>query len=456
MKTPWNAEHPSLMSKPPAINPSAPSPEASEGVYTLDGRPAARLQSARTVLRRVPGARAAHETYAQATTEIRLALRGSLSARRIRRDTDARERFSHQAVKTIACQLVDDSPDARSFRNLLEAQGLHAQSVGGHIYLAPQPGLRGMLGGPSAPYPEDAALAIPIASLAGSGSVQANEHWFQRMLQANKPRGDGAEPRVYDLVALGSERQIPGFVLRHLPDGQTLLTDGTPVLSRASLSSPPGEKLIEDVLDGDATRTLHFGAEHIVGDGRYLHQSVPTAGRPGRRNTARRWRKISSMLADDGLSVSHRLVLDVECNAGMMLAAALADGAAWGIGWDLPEVSAHAEALLLALGYTRFDLIAGTLNPRHELGSEIPRHLNPLLDGSIVLYLGRRPHTGLVAGLGSIPWRALVYEGGETESVATLEEALAPLRETTEFRVASAVDLRDGEGLARPLVILIR
>ena len=63
------------------------------------------------------------------------------------------------------------------------------------------------------------------------------------------------------------------------------------------------------------------------------------------------------MLAESGLAVSERLVLDVGCNAGMMLAAALADGASWGVGWDLPEVSQRAEALLLALGYSRFDLI---------------------------------------------------------------------------------------------------
>ena len=162
------------------------------------------------------------------------------------------------------------------------------------------------------------------------------------------------------------------------------------------------------------------------------------------------------MLADSGLSVDDRLVLDVGCNAGMMLAAALADGAAWGVGWDLPEVSEQAEALLLALGYTRFDLIRGTLSPSYELGSDVPEHLRPLLNDSLVLYLAIRHHAGFVADLGSLPWRALVYEGGETESVARLEEALAPLRERTEFRVAAAVDFRDGEGLARPLAPLIR
>jgi hypothetical protein len=162
------------------------------------------------------------------------------------------------------------------------------------------------------------------------------------------------------------------------------------------------------------------------------------------------------MLAENGLSVSERLVLDVGCNAGMMLAAALADGASWGMGWDLPDISQRAEALLLALGYSRFDLFGRALSQRSELGPDLPPHLRPLMNDSLVLYLAIRDHIGFVADLGELPWRALVYEGGETESAARLEEALAPLRQRTTFRVASAVDFRDGEGLARPLAVLLR
>jgi hypothetical protein len=445
-----------IMSKPPATDQSAGRSEASEGVYTLEGRPAAKLESARTVLRRVPGARAAYDTYSQASTELRLAVRGSLSARRIRRDSSARDRFSRQAMRTIPSPLVDDAADARSLRLMFEAEGLHVQVVEGHIYLPPQDGLRAMLGAAAAPYPPDAALAIPVASLARSGAVPDNEHWFRWLLHANTPRSQDDSDRVYDLVQLGSERQAPAFVLRHSATGHTVLSSGAPALSRASLSSPPGEMLMEDVLGQDGTSTLHFGRERMFGDGRYLYQSIPVTGQPGRRDTAARWRRISLLLAQSGLSVKDRLILDVGCNAGMMLAAALADGAAWGLGWDLPEVSERAEALLLALGFTRFDLIGGTLSPHYELGSALPRHLEPLLGDSLVLYLAIRHHAGLVADLGSIPWRGLVYEGGETESVASLEAALAPLRATTEFQIAAAVDFRDGECLPRPLALLVR
>jgi hypothetical protein len=162
------------------------------------------------------------------------------------------------------------------------------------------------------------------------------------------------------------------------------------------------------------------------------------------------------MLAESGLDVAERLVLDVGCNAGMMLAAALADGASWGVGWDLPVISQRAEALLLALGYSRFDLIGRALSERYELGPDLPPHVSPLMNDSLVLYLAIREHIGFVADLAELPWRALVYEGAETESAAGLEEALAPLRQRATFRVASAADFREGEGLARPLAILIR
>lgn len=442
------------MIKPPAADASGSGPQMSEGVYTLEGRPAAKLDSARTVLRRVPGARAAYETYSLASTELRLSLRGSLSARRARRDIDARDRFKRQAVRIIASPLVDAAPDAQSLKRLFEVRGVDVRIAERHIYLPPQPRLRTLLGGISAPYPADAALAIPMAALARSESLPPAEDWLQHLLAADTLRGQRPGPRIYDMVFLGSERQVPGFVLQH-PGGAPQGVE-PPTLDLARLNSPPSEMLVEDVLDGKPTRALRFGRERMFGKRRYSYQSIPAAGHPGLRDSAHRWRKISSMLAESGLAVSERLVLDVGCNAGMMLAAALADGASWGVGWDLPEVSQRAEALLLALGYSRFDLIGGTLSPRYELGPDLPPHVHPLMNDSLVLYLAIRHHVGFVADLAELPWRALVYEGAETESAARLTETLAPLRQRTKFSVASAVDFREGDGLTRPLAVLIR
>lgn len=442
------------MSKPSATDAPGSPPAISEGVYTLEGRPAAKLDSARTVLRRVPGARAAFETYSQASTELRLALRGSLSARRVPRDTSARDRFKRQAVRTIASPLIDASPDAQALKRLFEVRGFDVRITERHIYLPPQPRLRALLGGPSASYPADAALAIPIAALARSESLPPTEDWLEHLVAADTLRGQRAGARIYDMVFLGSERQVPGFVLQHA--GEVL--DGAPAPARNldRLNLPPSEMLVEDVLEGKATRALRFRRDRAFRARRDLDRSAPAAAQPGRTDSARRWRKITSMLAESGLEVSERLVLDVGCNAGMMLAAALADGAAWGVGWDLPDISQRTEALLLTLGYSRFDIIGGTLSPQYELAPDLPPHVRPLLNDSVVLYLAIRHDVGFVADLASLPWRALVYEGAETESVTRLEETLGPLRKSADFTIASAVDFQDGEGLTRPLAVLLR
>jgi hypothetical protein len=442
------------MSKPPATDARDSGPATSEGVYTLEGRPAAKLDSARTVLRRVPGARAAYETYSLASTELRLALRGPLSGRRARHDSDARDRFKRQAVRTIASPLIDASPDARSLRRLFEVRGFDVRIAERHIYLAPQPSLRALLGGPSASYPADAALAIPIAAFARSESLPPNEDWLEHLLAADTLRAQRPGSRIYDLVFLGSERQVPGFVLQHA--GKILEETAEPALNLDRLNSPPSEMLVEDVLEGKAVRALHFGRQHAFGTRRNLEQSPLSAGHPGLADSARRWRKISSMLAGSGVEIAERVVLDVGCSAGMMLAAALADGASWGVGWDLPDISERAEALLLSLGYSRFDLVGATLSPQYELGPDLPPHVRPLLNDSVVLYLAVRDQVGFVADLGTLPWRALVYEGAETESVTGLERTLGSLRRSTAFTVASAVDFQDGEGLTRPLAVLVR
>jgi hypothetical protein len=442
------------MSKPPATDARDSGPPTSEGVYTLEGRPTAKLDSARTVLRRVPGARAAYGTYSLASTELRLALRGPLSARRVRHDTDARDRFKRQAVRTIASPLIDASPDARSLRRLFEVRGFDVRIAKRHIYLAPQPGLHALLGGPSACYPADAALAIPIAALSRSESLPPTEDWLEHLLAADTLRAQRPGLRIYDLVFLGTERQVPGYVLQHA--GEILDGVGEPALNLDRLNSPPSEMLVEDVVERKAARALQFGRQHAFGTRRNLDQPPLSAGHPGPADSARRWRKISSMLAGSGFEIAERLVLDVGCNAGMMLAAALADGASWGVGWDLPNISERAEALLLALGYSRFDLVGETLGPQYELGPDLPPHVGPLLNDSVVLYLAIRQDVGFVADLGTLPWRALVYEGAETESVMGLERTLGPLRRRTDFTVASAVDFHDGEGLTRPLAVLVR
>lgn len=227
-----------------------------------------------------------------------------------------------------------------------------------------------------------------------------------------------------------------------------------PAFARYALADHRAE--LARVLDAEGTRRLHFGREYRLRGGRYLYQSVPELGRGGRRDTLRRWRLISERLDALDLGVRDRLVLDVGCNAGMMLGAALADGAAFGVGWDRPEIAELGRRLLGGLGYTRFALVGADLGEHHRLAPDVPPGPAALLDGCVVLYLAIRHHVGFVADLADLPWRVLVYEGGEEETAGALETTLAPLRERCAFTIADRRDYRDGEGRPRPLAVLVR
>jgi hypothetical protein len=285
-------------------------------------------------------------------------------------------------------------------------------------------------------YPPDAEVTVlPVAGRAASRRARA----------LNQLAGAGAAPQLYDWVEVGEETAFvtaPGAPV------------DTALLERFRPDTPHTQ--VRRVLDRDARDRLHFGREHLLRGGRYLYQSVPGAGESGRRDTRRRWLRIDRELRRAGIGVEDRLVLDVGCNSGMMLAEALEAGAAWGLGWDLPEIAGIGRRLLAALGFTRFTLVDASLDGDYRLGQDVPAHLAARLDGSIVLYLAVRHHVGFVGDLGELPWAALVYEGSELETTEELEQTLAPLRATCDFEIATAFDHRDGEGRSRPLAVLVR
>lgn len=392
----------------------------------------------------------------------------------------ARARFAAQAPMPSAAVALQSRPN-EDLRARLEAADLERFGAGQAVYLPPQSGLERVLGDLVHLYPRDAGFRV------SEGSGRAAE----APLVAGALHLRGLAPRLYDalppgadpgmsLLAVqderlrearrGEERAVIRAVSRLVSSGELAVVSedwgarhNVQVTDRAAyytgfehLKVVSQRALVKSVLDEEARSDLHFGTEYAVKGRRYLYQSVPSIGATGRRNSLRRWEVISSMLEDSGVTPSGRVVLDVGCNAGMMLAAALASGAHWGLGWDMPEVARHGRRLMHALGYTRFDLFGADLSERYDLGGDIPDFLVPRLDGAVVFYLAIRHHVGFVSQLGDLPWTALVYEGGEEESVETLEDHLADLRAMCDFSIAAAIDFRDGETGARPLALLTR
>jgi PST family polysaccharide transporter len=200
---------------------------------------------------------------------------------------------------------------------------------------------------------------------------------------------------------------------------------------------------------------FHFGYGFPFRHGRCLYQSVPCLSMTGHRNTSKRWPSYLSSLQNAGLGLHGRLVLDVGCNAGMILRQALGEGAAWGIGWDRPSVITQAQELLLSMGLSRFSLVAAEMDSTYLLQNDIPAQFHDRLGEAVVFYLSVREHIGLLDTLQTMPWRAFVYEGHETESLKDAPKLLKPLL-TPGVEIAASFYLADGGSRSRPVHILRR
>jgi hypothetical protein len=423
----------------------------------------------RRMLRRIPGAVPAYRAAARARMELRMAyhaVRARIVGRLVR--TSELTSFSGQAPRKAAAA----SRKSAGLRELLRDAGVMFTDRDDRLCLRRDEPLVEALGEPWGLYPVGAEVRLVLASRSDAvGSAGHRERLHESLLAANIAHLHGAGPRPYDAleVSVGAERWL---ALVSAPDGATesqrkldallqrgeLTTvhervDGLPPWDRLRVTTP--EDFVRLQVDKEAQRDLHFGREAAL-QSRYLYQSVPTLGARGRRDSAKRWALISALLAEAGIEMRERLVCDVGCNAGMMLGAALGEGAAWGLGWDLPPVVERAQSLMLALGYTRFNLFGAELTEDYSLREDVPPHLRSRLEGSVMLYLAVRHHVGFLRELGEIQWSALVYEGGETESTEHLDESLRDLRELCDFSVVSARDFRDSETGSRPVAVLVR
>jgi len=449
--------------------PQSRSQAPSEGGYVLPPRRRRpRVAALRRRLGRVPRAARLYRAAFQLRRELGAVyhdVRARFASRRV--PSREHERFARQSV-----------PCLRVAPTTLEAllpSDAAVRGDGVRVRVARADMLVPLLGDRFALYPPDATVRfVPWSTAPASGVVEPAR---EALLAGNVLHSRGGGPRPYDALELhvgddrylllvadarGAEEFVPAGVSSLLAAGEVRrlaepvhANDADAAVAWEQFRVPDPAAVVRRQLDENA-RAFHFGREIALKGGRYLYQSVPSVGATGRRDSSRRWRLILSLLEDAGVDLSDRLVCDVGCNAGMMLGAALADGACWGLGWDLPPVVARGRDLLLSLGFSRFELIGAEMDANYRFLDDVPEHLRPRLDGSLVLYLAIRHHIGFLRQLGEFRWRALVYEGGELEGVDRLGESLAGLRELCDFEVAAAVDFRDGEGRARPVAILVR
>jgi hypothetical protein len=407
-----------------------------------------------------------------------------------------------------------DLSNLDSFLNELENSGL-AYNTGGHaVYLPPETLEKTPLRELSNYYPPNSGLKIikHPGGISDSVYVYKDEgesrlhlkliHNLRHLtLVANLLHVNGIGPRLYDLVELDCNNHLwTAFVVEHIAKPVTsmdecekgirtirelekrnlvkiILPSGfdddefqCPDCSGNAFMTLDGQFRYIDfqnfALTGygtflksvamEAAEASHFGDKSILRGGRYLYQSVPGLALPGKRNVEARVQALLDLMKSAGVSVQNRLVLDIGCNVGMMMAQYLKLGALWCHGWDQEAVVPHTEKLLSALGCTRFSTTGGVITQSIDLKSDLACYVKPHLNGCVVSYLAVRGHINWLDALKEIPWAFMIYEGHEGETTEQSLRHLDEFNKTVSFRIAAQGEYADGDSEPRTVAILIK
>jgi hypothetical protein len=206
----------------------------------------------------------------------------------------------------------------------------------------------------------------------------------------------------------------------------------------------------------EATKASHFGDKSFLRGGRYLYQTVPGVDLPAKRSVDERMKVLETLMDSAGVSVEERVVLDVGCNIGMMMAQYLRLGARWCHGWDRSHITLHTERLMFALGCSRFSTSGGDITRSRSMEGDIPLFLKQHLNGCVISYLAVRGHLGWLDALSRIPWKFLIYEGHEGETQKDFEQHIKQLKALVNFRIGVVTKCGDGDSDWRILSILLR
>lgn len=374
------------------------------------------------------------------------------------------------------------------------------------LYLPPESIERSVFRLLRSEYPEDAGLKL--LKKAGGVGVSAYGAGLVRkvvdrylLLAGNMLYEKGVGPRIYDLVELECGGQVwTSYVMQHVK-GRTptieeckagvekiraMETEGLlkTVANRAydCIDFQPPDCNGNAVIDGEgrfryidfqnfipgdyekyldsaarlAADDSHFGGRRLLGGGRFLYQSIPAVNLPAKRSVQSRSPLYLKLMEQAGVSVKDRLVLDVGCNIGMMIAEYLRWGAKWCHGWDFPNVVPHTQRLLLALGCTRFSTTGAQLQHDRRLDEDLPAWLRNSMQGCAISYLAVHGHIGWVEALQRIPWGFLIYEGHEQDTRADVERHLRELAKVIPFETRAMSTSEDGASRERLAAILVR
>jgi predicted ATP-grasp superfamily ATP-dependent carboligase/protein-tyrosine-phosphatase len=390
--------------------------------------------------------------------------------------------------------LISDRSDSADIVAYLRQCGLRVQEGGNAFYLPPQPRLVEMLGAAVEHYPPGSGFKIlrDFRGVEEAHYLHPQRQTRLRRRLIGTPRDQlivanylhhlHLGPRVWDLCLLRAGRiPMPAFVVQHVegtaPDAdecaaflqrlraalsETELRISVPNWERSKDFRSPtcNHNLLRDA--SGALNYIDFQNFTVRNPQRILEATPEVASpRPPLRRregsapeAAERFHAVRHLLGEHGLELRDRLVLDIGCHGGVMLHHALSAGAWWGLGWDRPAAAMRAQAIAVALGFTRLDVIPADLDDQYDFGASVPGWLGPHLEESIVLCLAIGQHIGVASSVVDLPWRALVYEAHDGEPVPEASEHVRAFV-TRGARVAHQPHGHT-DARARPLFLLIR
>lgn len=414
-------------------------------------------------------------------------------------------------VNDITLQSTDD------LRNWLKKENMIFKEGAWTFYLPPQDGLWKSFGNILNNYPEHSGLKI-LKDIRHPDEARYTNHKqnpapgaaLKRFLTptpkallrvANYLYAHGLGIRVYDLIALQcNNRLLTCYVVQHVDGREIEQKDYDLFIDRLNSVFNHGElwtiheetdsmwdfqplncngNLISDHKGGkplyvdfqafflrnelknlekiliEIQDKVHFGGVRFYRGGKkYLYQGIPGLS-IGKRDMETRWQHFLEMLEECGCSFSNRIVYDVGCNTGLMLYNALACGALWGIGWDMPEVTNSADKLLLSLGATRFDLFGDRIIEDYNFLKSVPERFKPRKNG-ILFFLAVSNHISFPAGLSDLPWEYMFYEGHANQDYDMSLEKLRRISWLKDTEEVSHRTFADGDTPKRVVILLKR
>lgn len=426
--------------------------------------------------------------------------------------------LSHQLPNQKVITYWLDLPpfrDARALMDWLDDNSIHYKTGAFCIYIPPHREMWSRFGSVLSTYPSNAGLKIikdlksPVQakyiSKAVAPAITNVADWISYrpmdfLRVANYMYSAGIGPRVYDLLEIQTpHNNLSAYLVQHIVGTVPTVDECKTFLSRLDQLSEdqlipllPGWKTHPDfqcpdchgnlIQDEDKSKTLyvdfqafmirdanqnilqianrirqdvHFGNIHWIRGGQYLYQSIPGLSL-GKRDVNSRWNLFKQLLKKQGVSLKKSVVFDVGCNAGMMIYSALTDGAAWAVGWDRPAVAAGARKLLLSLGMTRFDIVGEDISIETDFPASLPENVT-LSANSILFFLAMRKHIGFPDSLKNLPFKYMVYEDHEGESLFGVKNYLKQIVDGWGLRIVDIAPYVDGDSTrARVVAILCR